>query len=476
MARRFHLSLPLLGLAACLVATVLVRLPYLGSIGPDEGGYAYVAQRWADGATLYRGVWIDRPQGLIAVYRGLLAVGSDARTIRAGAIAAAVLLVVLLAAIARELAGTRAALFAAGLFAVAGVAPHIEGFTLNGELVAAVPAGAAVLTAVRSRGRIGWLVAAGVAGGLALTAKQSAVDGLVVAAFVAVVGGAGRWRRLGAVALGAALPIGVCVAAGLRDGWHTYWTALAGYELRERGAGMGLAARLGHALASAPAGARDLLPLALVAGAGLVAARRRSDLRVSVPLVWTLASAAAVNVGGMYWPHYYVQLLPPLVLGAALAVAALPRPVALAAAAALAAPATLTVATAAAAPDRVADRTVTYARGFDNDARIAAWLRSHSSPRSSVYVVYSRADIYFLADRRAAFPYLWSAPLDGIPHALGRLARVLSGPRRPRYVVEAQRPGEADHGRIAAALRRDYKLVWRSPGWGTDVLAPRASR
>ena len=53
----------LLALAGAGVLAVLARLPYLTvGVGPDEGGYAYVARQWARGATLYRDVWIDRPQ------------------------------------------------------------------------------------------------------------------------------------------------------------------------------------------------------------------------------------------------------------------------------------------------------------------------------------------------------------------------------------------------------------------------------
>ena len=65
------------GLAALTGLTVALRLPFLGSIGPDEGGYAYVASEWAHGDQLYRTIWIDQPQGLLLVYRLLLIASSD---------------------------------------------------------------------------------------------------------------------------------------------------------------------------------------------------------------------------------------------------------------------------------------------------------------------------------------------------------------------------------------------------------------
>src|SRR5207302_1348522 len=60
----------LLALAGTAVLAALARVPYLtAGVGPDEGGYAYVARQWARGLTLYRDVWIDRPQGLLSIYR-----------------------------------------------------------------------------------------------------------------------------------------------------------------------------------------------------------------------------------------------------------------------------------------------------------------------------------------------------------------------------------------------------------------------
>ena len=61
----------------------MLRLPFLwGGLGADEGGYAYVAREWARGARLYSSVWVDRPQGLLVVYRLLLLLGGHAWTIR----------------------------------------------------------------------------------------------------------------------------------------------------------------------------------------------------------------------------------------------------------------------------------------------------------------------------------------------------------------------------------------------------------
>ena len=49
-----------------------MRLPFFDApLTADEGGYAEAARLWGRGATLYRDIWVDRPQGLILVFRGV---------------------------------------------------------------------------------------------------------------------------------------------------------------------------------------------------------------------------------------------------------------------------------------------------------------------------------------------------------------------------------------------------------------------
>ncbi|MCC6703236.1 MAG: hypothetical protein IT334_00080, partial [Thermomicrobiales bacterium] len=60
--------------ALAIALSFLVRLPFLnvGMIS-DEGGYAYVAQRWFDGrGVLYDDIWVSRPQGIFVAYVAIM--------------------------------------------------------------------------------------------------------------------------------------------------------------------------------------------------------------------------------------------------------------------------------------------------------------------------------------------------------------------------------------------------------------------
>jgi hypothetical protein len=227
-------------------------------------------------------------------------------------------------------------------------------------------------------------------------------------------------------------------------------------------------------LESIPGAAKDLAPLAIAAAA--LAFRRRPP---ALAVVWLVAAFAGFNLGGSYWAHYYTQLVPPLALLAGIGVARIERRWAVAlGAAVITAPVLLFLAQLVRAPDHRGDLMVKYAIAFENDRRLAGYVRSHTTAADTVYAFVSRADFYFLAGRRAASPYLWADPLKTVPGAVASLARTFAGPRRPKLVVLFQCPSGQNlvRRRLEPVLRRHYRVVWRAPGTGTAVLAPSDAR
>ena len=171
--------------AAVVAVTVLARIPLMGlPLDSDEGGYALVAHRWSLGAPLYSlGAWVDRPPGLVVVFRLVDAVSYSAVAMRVAAALAAAVLSLGAAATAWALAGRRAALVTGLVVGVVLAGPWLEGYQLNGELLAG--AAAAVAVAVACWWRAGvlsarWLVVAGALAGVGPLMKQSGFDGVVL--------------------------------------------------------------------------------------------------------------------------------------------------------------------------------------------------------------------------------------------------------------------------------------------------------
>ena len=115
------LAMPFRGrrwLLAAVLLSLLLRVPFFGlPMISDEGGYAYVADRWLDGeGSLYHDLWVSRPQGIFVVYGLILqAPGSSIAGIRLGAWLASVLTLVCVWRYARQWAGR-------GTAAIAGLA------------------------------------------------------------------------------------------------------------------------------------------------------------------------------------------------------------------------------------------------------------------------------------------------------------------------------------------------------------------
>ena len=450
-------------IAALAVLAAALRLPYVWTgLSTDEGGYAYVAQEWSRGARLYDTAWLDRPQGLLLTYRGLLALGESGWAIRALVVLIGAVMTVLIAWIGALLAGRRLAIAAAAVYAVVGVAPHLEGFTLNGELLATVPATASVAAVLqwrRSR-RVAWLVGAGVLAGCALAMKQSGFDGLVVGLAVAL-GLAGAWRaRLSAAAVflaGFLVPIIALVVDGWSRGWSRYWTAMAGYQLSSFDSAHNNAdTRWNELVGSLPFMLWDIGALIVIALLGLWLLPRNGRR----PVVWWLvAGVVAVNLGGSYWTHYYVQLLPPLVLAASYAaVAVASRGLRVALAAVLVVPAFAWMVAVLPLSTKVHERAIPYFALAIRDRHIAAAVDAETRPDQRIYVLESEALVYFLAQRPTTYPYLWGMPIKKIPSAIPRLRTMLEANDRPTVVIlDTPNANSVDpSGGIASDLTRYY--------------------
>ena len=139
-----------LAIAGAATVSVLMRLRMLWSpVSVDEGGYLAIARSWAHGKVLYRDVFVDRPQGLLVLFRVWdWASGGSTSSIRIMAMLFGVLLVVSTGIIVRELAGDVAARFAAIICAVASAAPMLEGYAANTELLSGAMSAAGLAVGV----------------------------------------------------------------------------------------------------------------------------------------------------------------------------------------------------------------------------------------------------------------------------------------------------------------------------------------
>ena len=331
--------------------------------------------------------------------------------------------------------------------------------TLNGELLASVPSTVAIALLVlwwRRGGPLWWLAAAGVLAGAALTMKQSGIDGVLVGLLAVAL--TRRWKPAVAFLTGVALPLVASALHGLAVGWPAYWTALVGYQLSAVGGeGSNTSTRLTDLGRHAGDIALGIVPVLVVALLGWRVLDRSARWLLAV---WLVAGFVGINLGGSYWPHYFVQPLPALVVLAAVAVVGVRAGWRRWALGAVVTVPTLVwfAALAAMSPAGRADA-IPYDALAARDDRIAAVIRASTGPDDRIYVLESEAYLYFAADREASYPYLWGKPIDKIPDALPSLRAMLAAPQRPALVVLDTPPAAVDPtGGIAADLAAHYHL------------------
>jgi hypothetical protein len=423
-----------------VVLTLLLRAPWLdAALGRDEGGVAMIARAFhGSGEFAYGSYFLDRPPLLIALYA--LAATHGAIGVRLlGAVAAAAL-VATATLLAVRLAGRQAAPWAALIAAVLASTVSLDAVYTPAELLAVVPSCASLLllvTALERPSRRLWLFAgAGALGSTAFLVKQSFGDA-VAAGVLAIVAGKAlgvpwreTFRRATAYGAGAgSLFVALAVwerAAGTHDGAVYY--AILGFRFDSV-----------HALATDHPGAKLLglvtpavvsgLALALLlAVVGIVLLRGRP--LVQVALGGSLVTAAVgVVLGGSYWTHYLIALVPGATALAAVALVRWRR-VALVAIALTVVPAAAVSGVAAVndSPDSIQHGAVAIGR----------YLRARAEPGQTAYVLYAKVNALYYSGMRSPFPYHWSLMMRGVPGAEARLRQLLASPERPTWVVQAQ--------------------------------------
>ncbi|HEY9382707.1 MAG TPA: glycosyltransferase family 39 protein [Gemmatimonadales bacterium] len=475
-----------------VLLTAVSRLPLL--VHPravdDERVYSVVAHEMLDGGKPYRDAIERKPPALFWTYAAIYRVVGKYNW--AGLHLAALLWVLLtmagLYAIGRALFGATAGLIAALLYGV--YQPWWPGQTLalNGEVLMNLPlAWGAFLTLRRSASRTRpELLAAGVLFALAFLLKQPAAIAAVPFGVYLLLPAYRKSRGL--------RPREALLHASLLT--LGFFATLGGVLLVLRAQGILAEAlywtigdhsdpyfNLGNATGYSLAFIAICAPL-LIAGARAVRQTRssapaawsgkRAELLALV--LWLAVSAVGVAAGGRFYPHYYIQLIPPLALLAAPGLAGfdrMPRRREL-----LGAVAVTALALTVIHPLRL--------QRNRNAESLGEFLQANSTPQDRIFVWGQAADLYLEARRRPASRYITSFPLTGyvfgsprswdpsfdtsnriLPGAWDNLARDFAA-HPPLYIVDtdAARPlpryPMAGYPYLRDLVATHYRLLRRS--------------
>lgn len=391
---RWSRLLPVLAAVA-----VLTRLPsfHRPLWSPDEGYLATQARMLAAGGRLYETVVDRKPPLLPWLYQAAFAVFGDDSLLplRVLAVAAQFTAAALLAAVALRRWGPAAGWTAGLLHLLVSVGLNPQDAQAATFEVFMLPfTVAAIWCAERRR----W-AACGLAVAAAALTKQTGAAVLLPVLWL-------LWRRTAPGSRGPAgrrllgglvLPVPV-VALVTDPAGFLFWTVTGSGEYASfTGSEM-------HVLLRASANAA-LLSLAAAGPLAAVAEARRGGRRTGRAVagedgpelwLWLAASAGAVVAGFHFFGHYYLQLVPPLVLLGTGALAALPPARAV----------RLLLPTLAAAPVFLGWGVLAPRPDLEHAQHVASAVRRHTGPADRVFLWGMHPEQYWLAGRAPASRYL----------------------------------------------------------------------
>jgi len=443
----------------------------------DEGGYAYAARGWIEGTgQLYDDLWISRPQGIFALYALVFEfLGTGTWALRFSAWVFAALTVIAVWMIGRRWTAPRIANLAAILSAIFLSWPNFEGFTANAEVFMGMPAAFAALWLLRmsQRGWSAWqLAGVGVLAGLSTLLKPSGIVTLFIAwAFIWLLDGTRRQRlrRCGYVLAGISFVGIITLIHGYTLGWDDFIYATVTYRLtHQSSATVSLlhhlraigsltytsAALVGILLLIGIFRAR--LPLLRTTAAPVVVhtPRRWTGFltRFRLPhdegglliLLWVIGSIAGLAMGGDWWSHYMIQIVPPLSLWIAWNLDGIIRALRhwrrWLAVTLMSVLVLLPYAIIVDGYDSMLERLYGHP-GYPAQADVAQYIRENTEPDDTIYVAFDQAAIYYLSDRKPAYRHLYDQELRALPDSYADIIAIISGPNRPTYIVSTLHPG-----------------------------------
>ncbi|HEX2785510.1 MAG TPA: hypothetical protein VHN36_18145 [Ilumatobacteraceae bacterium] len=301
---------------ALTALTVVLRAPTLTRriFDPDEAAIGVQAMVVRAGGTLYTDIFDRKPPLPPLLYAASFSI-TDSTDLRLMRFVVLVMLALCGIFLALELWRTfgPASAWWGGTLLIAGsmaLFPADAG-AANYAHFALLPATAAIIWS--RRGTLPSAVAAGVALGLAILCRQSWLLGVVPACVS--VGLRGRWRNVVPLVTAAALTVATTgLYAPLGRFWEWNVTNSPGFVF----ARSGLASATGKGLASLGGFVAFHPVLAIAAGIAVaagVSALRQSRLPDDIDLwLWIASGLAAWAAGLRFFGHYWLQVVPPLVL------------------------------------------------------------------------------------------------------------------------------------------------------------------
>ena len=171
---------------------------------------------------------------------------------------------------------------------------------------------------------------------------------------------------------------------------------------------------------------------------------RTNDPAGLLLVLWIAASAVGVFMGGDYWTHYLILVVPPISLwlaraldGIVHALVGWRQQLAIVMFALLL---ILPYGVALDGTDGIYQRLYRHP-GYPAQNEVARYIRENTAPDQTIYVAFDQASIYYLADRKPAYRHLYDQELQALTNSYGDIIAILNSDERPVYIISTLHPG-----------------------------------
>jgi 4-amino-4-deoxy-L-arabinose transferase-like glycosyltransferase len=445
-------------LSLILLLQFVLRVPFLQEpLETDEGAYAYIAQRMLAGEVPYRDYFDHKPPAVYFIYAGIFALFGDSFTaLRVFTAFFSLLITLSVFAIGYLFWGESGGLLSALLYAIFSGGAYVQGTSANTETFMILPMILAfysflVSERAEEKNKWKWLFAAGALSGLAVMAKQVALFN-----FLALFGFnlffALKEKKEGAVykagiylrnrfwwlLLGFALfPLLFVIYFWARGAFSDLINGVVFYNLAYSKTQVWWWGGLARVVFQ-----ENLLLWVLSAVAIVFLSLRGRNLLL---VGWALASLAGVIAGKSFFGHYFIQVIPALVLLSTAALLFLfnNKKVIL----------TVLIILVCAGlnighwvdfllstPEEISVKKYNTAN-FAIARDVASYVQSAAAPQESIYVWGAEPEVYFYSQRKAASKYIYYLPIlfGSREYSLSAQDRVMAdiGKDHPQYIVLA---------------------------------------
>lgn len=314
-----------------VIFTALIRFPYLNvPLERDEGGYAYIAWRMDQGELPYKDAYDNKPPLIYFIYLLIFKVfGYSAKAIHSFLLLWVVAEVLLIYKFCRQLFHKESiALLAAAIFAFLTSEPGVFGGTANTEIFMLLPLVGSYVFLLKAKEEQNprWLFLCGVLNGVAFMIKPVAIYNFAgaIVYFSFLTFKKHEFNSLGkklchSIIGFMAVPILILIYFWWKGAATEliYWTFAynldymsVGGPIMSREALSSFWRRFSFILKG------DILFWVFCLYAFVLLLRKNAEAAVLL-MAWLVMSFFGVASGKRFFPHYFIQIIPPLAVGAA---------------------------------------------------------------------------------------------------------------------------------------------------------------